>query len=251
MFKFEKQKELLLSIIKENNLKKLNVILGISGGVDSAVTYKILKLLANEISELNVYPVLIPIYNSIGSTEQEEAYYLGKLLCGQDDNLLEPDPHYVAQASKALSLCMGNENNSYLTGQSDYWIRPTLLYNTACMYTANDSLGIVCGTINKSEYETGFFGKKTDTCDIQLINTYTKTEVYKLAKILEIPLEITNTKPKGNVHDGKTDEEILSMSYVAIDGIINNKRIYTNYFKFRQLQENSKHKKVIFRGIDG
>lgn len=218
--KFFNPKNTLNKIIEDANKFLLanniqHIIVGVSGGIDSAVTYKILKIIETINCKLTIHPVIIPIVDSTGSTEQEEAYKLAKLVVAEDSNLIVPHIASVSAASNLLFNSLpgcSHTNKHFQKGQLDYWIRPLLFYTITSQYENS----IVCGTINKSELITGFFGKKTDTCDLQLLTHLYKSEVFALAKHLEIPELIIKAIPKGNVFSGATDEQLLNMSYDII-----------------------------------
>lgn len=81
---------------------------------------------------------------------------------------------------------------------------------------------LVVGTANKSEYQTGFFVKYG--CDhaadiMPIINLY-KTQVRELAKYLKIPAHIIEKAPSPDLLPGLTDEATLGISYEKLDLIL-------------------------------
>jgi NAD+ synthase len=81
---------------------------------------------------------------------------------------------------------------------------------------AAKSGGIVVGTGNKIEdFGVGFFTKYGDGgVDISPIGDLTKSQVYKLAKKLEISLPIREAAPKDGLwKDNRTDEDQLGATY--------------------------------------
>ena len=82
---------------------------------------------------------------------------------------------------------------------------------------------LVIGTTNYSEYMLGYFTKWGDMSDINPLQNLTKGEVYILAKYLEIPESIINTKPSAELWEGQTDEEEMGLSYQEIDAYLINR----------------------------
>ncbi|MDD4876857.1 MAG: NAD(+) synthase [Dehalococcoidales bacterium] len=95
-------------------------------------------------------------------------------------------------------------------------LRRTILYS----YAERENL-LVMGTINKTEYLTGFFVRYGDNAaDIMpLINLY-KTQVWLLAKFLRIPDKIINKAPSPDLIPGITDEFAIGISYEKLDLIL-------------------------------
>ena len=94
-------------------------------------------------------------------------------------------------------------------------LRMTTLYQIA---GANG--GIVVGTGNRVEdFGVGFYTKYGDGgVDISPIADLMKTEVWDLAKELEIEKEIIDAPPTDGLwDDGRTDEEQLGASYAEIE----------------------------------
>lgn len=84
---------------------------------------------------------------------------------------------------------------------------------------ANQSL--VIGTSNKSEILLGYgtiFGDLA--CAINPIGNLYKTEIFKIAKILQIPQSIQNKAPSADLYEGQSDEKELGFSYAILDEIM-------------------------------
>lgn len=82
---------------------------------------------------------------------------------------------------------------------------------------------VVVGTVNFSEAAfLGFWGKASDAAqDVYLISHLTKTEVYALARDLDVPEVILNAEPSGDLLFSKTnDRKMIGASYDKIDAII-------------------------------
>ena len=78
----------------------------------------------------------------------------------------------------------------------------------------------VIGTPNRLEFDQGFFVKNGDgSADIKPIAHLYKTQVYKLAKYLEIPDEIATAKPTTDTYsmDQGQDEFYFALSYDKMD----------------------------------
>lgn len=95
-------------------------------------------------------------------------------------------------------------------------IRMTILYQYA-----NRTNCLVAGTTNKSEWMIGYFTKHGDGgADIEPIQHLYKTQIYDLAKYLDIPNELVDKPPSAGLWDGQTDEGELGMSYPYLDKIL-------------------------------
>jgi NAD+ synthase len=84
--------------------------------------------------------------------------------------------------------------------------RMSILY-----YHAEEKNFLVVGTANKNEYDLGFFVKYGDGgVDIQLISHLYKSQVYQLARFLDIPQNIQERVPTTDTYSaGSTQEEFF------------------------------------------
>lgn len=95
-------------------------------------------------------------------------------------------------------------------------LRMMILY-----YFANQRNYLVLGTGNKSELMVGYFTKHGDGgVDILPLGNLLKHEVRALASQLGIPEQIITKKPSAGLWAGQTDENELGISYRELDGII-------------------------------
>lgn len=92
-------------------------------------------------------------------------------------------------------------------------IRMTLLY-----LFANTLGGLVVGTGNKSELAVGYFTKYGDGgVDILPIGGLYKSEVVALARFLGVPQDIIEAPPSGGLWEGQTDEGEMAVTYDQIE----------------------------------
>ena len=114
---------------------------------------------------------------------------------------------------------------------------------------------LVCGTGNKIEdFGIGFFTKYGDGgVDISPIADLYKTEVYELAKALDLPESIKNAIPTDGLWDtDRTDEQQIGATYPELEKIqkeysTKTEQDYTGralevYKIFRRMHSAAKHK---------
>ena len=211
----------------ENNMN--SVVIGLSGGVDSSVAFRLLvtaSRMPNSPIKL-IKGMFVGISDSVGTTGQLSAKHKVELL-DNCDLPLNANIEFMDIGTESNYLMNKITTNSKLLGfskgQLDYCLRPAMFYAKAAYLQEMGYKSVVCGTINRDEGSyIGFFGKKTDTCDIQIISDLHKSEVIKVAEYLEIPSNILNAAPKGDVHTGQTDEQMIGVPYWFIE-------LYTGHY---------------------
>lgn len=197
-----------------NHLKesgRTRLVLGISGGVDSAATLGLLlKLQEKYPNHYEVVPISCPIGCSIGTTEQYEAHELAVSLCSHFKIPLRT----IALGTLSKQAMKSLESDSeYLVQQVDYWLRPMAFYKVS-MESSNS---VLVGTINLSEWALGWFSQYLDVLGVNPIIDLYKSEVYQLAELVGVPSFITDVPPKGGLADGSTDEESLGFTYQDLE----------------------------------
>jgi len=215
-----------------------DVILGISGGIDSTmVGYFLTKNIPRE----KVHLYSLPYKNEDQDVPKVEEFLGIKIERIFIDDFVKPFTNLVSD-KKSLGNVMAR-------------IRMVILYSMANKYN-----GLVAGTSNKSEILTGYFTKFGDgASDFQPIGDLYKTQVYELARKLNFPEWILNKKPTANLWEGQTDEDELGIKYSDLDRILQ----CIEFFKSKdecqvktgfdmklinrvyEMVENSKHKRII------
>jgi len=154
------------------NVKTL--ILGISGGIDSALTAALAKTIADKIGiELLGYS-LPTISNE--SNEIERAKDVGKVLCNYFEEMDITSIIPILQRAVDPSLFL-EKKDKIRTGNLKARMRMMFLYDKAAKHS-----GIVLSTDNYTEYLLGFWTLHGDVGDFGLIQKLWKTEVYGLTE---------------------------------------------------------------------
>lgn len=187
------------------------VVLGLSGGIDSALT----AVLAKEaIGAENVYTILLPSkYSSEGSVKDSL-----KLVenTGIHDKTTSIEPLFdcfMENVAKENKMDLAEENlQSRLRG-------------LILMFTSNRENCLLLTTGNKSEVACGYGTLYGDMCGgLNLIADLTKTRVYALSNWLNrngevIPQEIIDKAPSAELRPNQKDQDSLP-EYEILDGII-------------------------------
>tara|TARA_R110002020_G_scaffold281534_5_gene497236 strand:- start:11662 stop:12399 length:738 start_codon:yes stop_codon:yes gene_type:complete len=180
-------------------------VIGISGGIDSAVT----STLCAETG----YPILgvsMPIHQdkTLHNLSTSQLLWLDSQYSNASTAVVGLSETYDAFCRAVSSSELGYAN-------SKARLRMTTLYGLAASHGF-----LVAGTGNKVEdFGVGFFTKYGDGgVDISPIADLTKTEVYALAKELNIPLEIQDAPPTDGLwNDGRQDEDQLGATYPELE----------------------------------
>ena len=183
-------------------------VVGVSGGIDSAVV----STLAAE-TKYNVFALGMPIHQN---PEQESL---------SDAHLKWLSEKYINVEAVKINLTNTFETFRYdlerhatddhALAKTRSRLRMVTLYQFAGQYK-----GIVVGTGNKVEdYGVGFYTKYGDGgVDIAPIADLYKTEVWELGKHLGVDSRIIEATPTDGLwNDGRTDEDQLGTTYVALE----------------------------------
>jgi NAD+ synthase len=85
-------------------------------------------------------------------------------------------------------------------------------------YMANARSWLVAGTSNKSELLVGYFTKYGDSgVDFMPVADVYKTEIFEMARELDIPQEIIDRPPSAGLWQNQTDEEEMGITYHDLD----------------------------------
>ena len=201
-------------------------VIGVSGGIDSAVTLGLLKYAASTGGSYggtikHILPLIMPIEGD-GTSGQYEATQLAIKQCEalrleyKVVNLTAAYEEYLI-ASQPVKPEPGDPNprQSWANGQLASILRTPCSYYHAALLQTQGFKSIVVGTTNRDEGSyIGFYGKASDgMVDLQPIADIHKSEVYAIAKGLGVIPEIIGRAPRGDVWDNKTDEEMIGVPY--------------------------------------
>jgi NAD+ synthase len=197
-------KDFIKTYVKNSNCK--GIVVGLSGGVDSAVTailcrdafgkkYVKCLFLPDETTPKNDYKHYELIVNKFGLSHEKKD---------------------ICSAVKELNSKCIIKPDKYALANIKARARMILLYEYA-----NMTQSLICGTSNKSEILVGYFTKYGDGgVDLMPIGDLYKTQVWKLAKFLKVPKEIISKPPTAGLWKGQSDEEELKLSYKQLDKIL-------------------------------
>lgn len=187
------------------------VVLGLSGGVDSAVVAALCKKAFPD----NTLCLIMPCHSK--AQDEEHARLVANKLNLKIEKIVLDDIYDLFRKQVNSS----NFESKSLLGNIKSRLRMITLY-----YYAGKHNYLVVGPTNKSELTIGYFTKHGDSgVDIMPIADFVKQEIYELAKYLEIPEDIISKAPSAGLWDNQTDEDEMKMSYNQLDKYITMKQV--------------------------
>ena len=192
-------------------------VVGVSGGLDSAVVVRLCQLAAPE----QVAAAILPCGSDPGDeadarviadhfklptlhVDLERAYnaLVASTRSGLDSLPREVVPAATSDAAAPMTLAN---------------VKPRLRMTT--LYFIASSLNyLVAGTGNKSELTIGYFTKYGDGgVDLLPIGHLLKGQVKRLAKALDVPQAILDKAPSAGLWPGQTDEDEMGVSYSDLE----------------------------------
>ena len=185
---------------------KQHLVVGVSGGIDSAVVFRLC-----EMTGIEIIPVFLPfdvsqdnqlggiVKNLVGDETVVKTIFIDGLV----DVFMRCDSSADAPSPKAL-------------GNFAARMRMSILY-----YIAEVNNALVVGTTNLPEWVIGYFTKWGDgAVDIEPIKGLLKEEVFQLGKdgfAVAVPDVILNAAPSANLWEGQTDEGEMGVKYGDLD----------------------------------
>lgn len=193
------------------NTKVNGFVVGISGGVDSAVTSTLCAQ-----TGLQVLCVEMPIHQHQSHVNRAKEHIEQLKKRFPNVNSIHTDLTAVFESFKNQVPTDFDENKLNLTlANTRARLRMTTLYYYAGVHGL-----LVAGTGNKVEdFGVGFYTKYGDGgVDLSPIADLMKSEVFALANYLEVPNSILVAQPSdGLFGDEKTDEQQLGASYDELE----------------------------------
>jgi NAD+ synthase len=189
--------------INRNGFK--NAIIGVSGGIDSAV---VLRLTQRALGSDHTFGLVMPYKLS-----SSESLNDGKAVC----EMLNV-PYEIVDISPSIDGYFDRfpTDMKTLIGNKCARERMSVLYDFSSRKQA-----LVVGTSNKSELLIGYSTIFGDSAAAFLpIGDLYKTQVFELAPYLKIPENIIKKKPTADLWKDQTDEGEIGISYKELDEIL-------------------------------
>ncbi|UCB43504.1 MAG: NAD(+) synthase [Dehalococcoidales bacterium] len=181
-------------------------VLGLSGGVDSAVVAVLCKRAFPE----STLAVMMPCH-SVPQDEEHSRLVVDKFSI--PTRLVVLDNVYDALSELLPDEKKSPEAMHLARSNLKVRLRMIILY-----YLANQLQYLVVGSSNRSELTVGYFTKYGDGgIDIAPLGNLVKAQVRDMAMSLDIPREIIDKPPSAGLWPGQTDEAELGLSYEEID----------------------------------
>lgn len=191
-------------------------IIGVSGGIDSAVCSTLCALtgLPTTVVRMSIHQAADQADRGAKHIEWLKANFPN--VKSLDIDLTEAYDKEVELLTKAGAFEGATQDQIMLTcGNTRSRLRMVTLYGIGGAHKL-----LVCGTGNKVEdYGVGFFTKFGDGgVDVSPIGELNKTEVYALGKELGVIEEILNARPTDGLwDDGRTDEDQIGATYPELE----------------------------------
>lgn len=200
-------KNLLVQFLRDetNNAGFHRGVLGVSGGVDSAVDA---FLTAEALGKENSIGVLMP-YKTSSRTSVEDARVVIERLGIRTE--------FVDISAMVDAYCdLWKVTDQVRRGNVMARMRMIVLYDISAREQA-----LVVGTSNKTEIMVGYGTLYGDTASaINPIGDLYKSQVWQLARHLGIPPHIIDKTPTADLWEGQSDEEELGLTYAQLDSLL-------------------------------
>ncbi len=238
----EKRVDHLVSWIRQqvNDAGLNGALVGVSGGIDSAVVAYLIKRAFPDDS----IGVILPINQRVEDQKDAIAVVEGANLKKVGIELTESYQTTYNEIQEQLQANQDwNEENAQLNGANlQARLRMSTLYSVAANYGY-----LVVGTDNAPEHYTGYFTKYGDGgVDLVPLIHMTKGEVREMARYLGVPSQVVEKKPSAELWEGQTDEEEMGVSYDTIDAYMKGEQVAEKDKEIIEaLHKKSAHKRIM------
>ena len=210
-----------------NEIRKFgfkSVVLGLSGGIDSAV---VCELAARALGAENVLALLMPY-----KTSSKESLDHAQLMVDRLGIRAE-----VMPVTEVVDAFFSTRPDASRLRRGNVMARSRML----CLYDVSARDGcLVLGTSNKTELMLGYgtmFGDMASA--VNPIGDLYKTQIFGLARHLGIPAPLIDKPPSADLWEGQSDEADLGFSYDAVDRLL-----------YMMIEERMDRAAILAEGID-
>jgi NAD+ synthetase len=190
-------------MVGRRNIHK--AVLGLSGGVDSAV---VAFLCARALGPENVHAIRMPYRSSSADSLGDAQAVIDALGC----------------ASRTIEITAAVDGYLGFEPEADARRRGNVMARTRMLVLFDQSAKLAAlpiGTGNKTERLMGYFTwHADDTPPLNPIGDLFKTQVWALARYLGVPEPIVAKAPSADLEANQTDESDLGITYLEADRIL-------------------------------
>ena len=180
-------------------------VLGLSGGIDSAVSC---ALAAKAFGPKNVLAVMMPYKTSNADSEGHARLVATKLgVESRKVDISKLVDGYFDTVDVADKVRRGNVMAR---------ARMIVLYDLSVEWR-----GLVIGTSNKTEILLGYSTQFGDAASaLNPLGDLYKHQIYQLARHLQLPAAVVDKAPSADLYQGQTDEADLGFTYAEVDKLL-------------------------------
>ncbi|MGH7709428.1 MAG: NAD+ synthase [Vulcanimicrobiaceae bacterium] len=182
-----------------------NAVVGLSGGVDSAVTA---YLCARALGSEHVWAIRMPYKTSSGDSLAHAQLVIDALGCNE----------------RTIDISAAVDGYLQFEPAADARRRGNVMARTRMIVLFDQSAkldALPIGTGNKTERLLGYFTwHADDSPPLNPIGDLFKTQVWALARSLGVPVQIVDKPPSADLEANQTDENDLGISYARADAIL-------------------------------
>jgi NAD+ synthase len=181
------------------------VVVGLSGGVDSAVTAAVAQ---RALGADDVVPVIMPYRGSSPASEADARAVCDQL--GLRPLVVDISPQVDAYFERFPDADRTRRGNKMARE------RMSILYDLSFVERA-----LVIGTSNKTELLLGYSTIHGDMAHaLNPLGDLYKTQVWALARALGLPDQVIDKPPSADLWEGQSDEEELGFQYALVDVLL-------------------------------
>ena len=208
-------------------------VIGVSGGVDSAVAASLATM-----TGLPVTALIMPSSNNQSQDMTDALELIKQLSIPYHIVSIQPAYDVFIESTNAFTNS-DNDRQHVIKGNAQARLRMMYLYAYA-----QQNERIVIGTDNACEWYMGYFTKFGDgAADILPLVNLKKSQVFELGEYLNIPKNILNKAPSAGLWQGQTDEDEMGVTYQEIDAFLDGEEVSAKTLERISFWHNRSHHK--------
>ncbi|AGH43910.1 ammonia-dependent NAD(+) synthetase [Paraglaciecola psychrophila] len=230
-----------------------NLVLGISGGIDSCALGKLAQISVNQLNKeyaRNYQFIAVRLPYNVQADEADAQASIDFIQPSQNLAVnIQPGADAIDQQTRlaldTAGLLTGSESKcDFVKGNVKARTRMVIQYQVAGILDA-----LVLGTDHSAENVTGFYTKYGDgACDLAPLFGLNKRQIRQIAEFLGAPQNIIYKAPTADLETlapQKSDEQALGMSYDQIDDFLEGRVVAVDIAeKLVAIFEKTQHKRV-------